>query len=49
MIKKIKIDYNDLRSIRKAEKTKSNLENSGFSMVKTIRINIDNYILIYKK
>jgi hypothetical protein len=49
MIKKIKIDYNDLKNIKKAEKLKNKLENLNFSLIKTIKINFNNYVLIYKK
>ena len=46
--KAIKIDFNSLDSIKKAEKQKYNFENKGLMLFKTTQISFNTFILNYK-
>lgn len=43
----INIDFNDLKSIKKAEKVKSNLENKNYRLLETKIIGLNKAQLIY--
>ena len=45
----IKVDFNNLKSIKKAEQQKLRLENQGYNQVKMYPIGYDKFILLYKK
>ncbi len=44
----IHINYKNNKSIIKAEEKKALAENKGLTLIKTITLDTDNYILIYK-
>ena len=48
MIKRIEINERDLKSIKRAEKTKTRLENDGYTLIETVG-GINTSILIYSK
>ena len=43
----INVDFNDLKSIKKAEKVIRNLENKNYRLLETKKIGIDKTQLIY--
>ena len=45
---KIDVDWNDIKSIRKAERAKTKLENYGYSL-KTTYSNLSNCTLVFTK
>jgi hypothetical protein len=44
-----KVDFNDIKSIKKAEKIKSQLENKGYDLDSAKRTSFDKYLYTYKK
>ena len=49
VLKKIIVNWEDLKSIKKAERLKLNLENRGYNYVKTIREGLNKNLIIYEK
>ena len=49
MIKTIFVNFNNLESIKKAERQKNKLENLGYSQKEMCPIGYDKFKLIYKK
>ena len=49
MIKEIKVNWLDIKSIENAEKLKSQLENKGFKYKEIKKISFNKDILIYEK
>ena len=46
---KISINWNNIKSIKKAETLKNTLENKGYSLLSTFNKSINETILIYKQ
>jgi len=46
---KIEVDNNDIRSIKKADRKKTALENKGYTLTKTIQVGLSKFIMIYNK
>lgn len=45
--KTIKVNYSDLKNIKKAETLKERLENKGFNLIDTRQIGFDIFLLSY--
>jgi hypothetical protein len=48
-IRKVKVDFGNLKSIEKAEKMKSMLENKGYNLISEKIIGFDKFALTYEK
>lgn len=49
VIKKVKFDWDDEKSISKAEKEKFRLENQGYMQIGTQRDSMSKWTLVYEK
>lgn len=47
--KSFKVNFNNLKSMKKAENIKAKLENGGYNQVSMTPIGYDKFILVYKK
>lgn len=45
----VSVNFNDVKSILKAERMKIALENKGYNLKSTKRMGLDKYALTYKK
>ena len=48
-IKTIEINYDDVSSLQKAERTKARCENQGWNLLKTVQTGINTFNMIYVK
>jgi len=48
-LKKIQVDFNNQKSIVKAEKLKTALENKGYNLKSTKPLGFDKYLLVYEE
>jgi hypothetical protein len=49
MAKTIAVDFDDMKSIKRAERMKKRLENENYALIRTVHIGLSKFKLFYKK